>query len=133
MTEQPQQPKTRTITLTGRQPVRIVEDEWPEIAHGEWYDWEGEHEFQSNRKWQVHVRVRQHQDGRAIVYGSYNFSTAWQKERDVNARVGYVLEPGEDIPAAIRRVGSDLAERGADQGVRETVDATIAELPPVTL
>lgn len=47
--------KTRTITLTDRAPVRIVEAEWPEIASAREDSWS--------------LRVRQHDDGRILVYG----------------------------------------------------------------
>jgi hypothetical protein len=52
-----------TITLTGLQPVTIIEDDWPLIACAE-----------DTR----HLTVRQHQDGRAIVYGYYCHDTASQ-------------------------------------------------------
>ena len=62
-----QESKTRTITLTGRAPVRIREDEWPVIASGSYKDWDNQYEFQANREWKASIRVRQHPDGRKHV------------------------------------------------------------------
>jgi hypothetical protein len=106
--------KTRTITLTDRPPVKIRDDEWPLIAEGHWYD--SPHKHQANRE--CHIRVRQHEDGRAIVYAQYD--TAYQGER--GQRAGAVLTADEDIAAAIRRVG----ETGNCQ---QCIDYCIADLP----
>src|SRR6266705_5049674 len=73
--------KTRTITLTDRPPVTIREDDWPVIARADW--WEGEYEFQSNRT--AKLRVREHADGRRIIYGVA--TSQWQGERDRHAGV----------------------------------------------
>ena len=87
---------TRTITLTDRPPVKISEDAWPVIAEGRW--WEGQYDFQAHRDgW---LKVRQHADGRTLVYGAYN--TAYQTEHDL--RGGELLREGDDIAAAINRV-----------------------------
>ena len=80
-------PKTRTITLTDRPPVKIHEDDWPVIARAK--DWDNQHECQANRTW--HLRVREHADGRRIVYGVYG--TQFQGERD--AAGGYLVAATE--------------------------------------
>ncbi len=54
-----------TIVLSDAAPVSIVTANWPVIACAKW--WEGEHEFQSFRK--ARIYVREHSDGRRIVYG----------------------------------------------------------------
>lgn len=110
--------KTRTITLTDRPPVRIIEAEWPTIASAT--DYEGQHECQADRHWRL--TVRQHADGRAIVYGVY--ATRWQGEHDRHA--GELLEAGADIIAAIKRIGEEV---GTERSVREC----IADLPAVEL
>jgi len=122
--------KTRTITLSGKPPIRIREDDWPVIAHGtyEWFD--NRYRSQAFRTTDLDVRVRQHADGRAIVYGVYDYSTAWQGERSNVQRVGDVVDAGGDLVAAIQRVGSDLVDRGVDAStVRDVVNECIATLP----
>lgn len=111
-------PKTRVITLTGRAPVRIVEADWPLIARAS--DHDGYVASQADRTWTL--RVRQHDDGRTIVYGVY--STSWQGERDEAA--GELLDAGEDIPAAIHRVAESC-------GCERLVAACIADLPAEVL
>jgi hypothetical protein len=120
------QPKTRTITLTDRPPVKIREDEWPEIASAK--DWDNTHESQANRRWNLRVRQNQ-KDGRTIVYGTY--STQWQDER--GAAAGELLTPPSDasikddewyvwdaIPAAIKRVAANCnCERIADECIAD--------------
>lgn len=126
--------KTRTITLTGRPPVKIREDQWPIIACGSYEYYDNQHRFQANRTTDLDIRVRQHADGRAIVYGVYQYDTVFQHERNVVHRVGYVLEPGEDIIEAIQRVGRDLIDRDVDAAiVRDVIDECIADLPAVEL
>lgn len=125
-------PKMRTITLTDRAPVRIVEDQWPEIASA--CDWDNAHECQANRRWQLRVRQNK-QDGRTIVYGTY--STQWQNERA--AAAGELLTPPEgsvisetdwliwdEIPAAIKRVAANC-------GCERIADECIAGLPAESL
>lgn len=116
------EPRRRTITLTGRPPVRIVEDEWPVIARAR--DWEGEYEVQSGRKWWLYVR--QHQDGRALVYGRH--ATSYRDESDLAA--GELLDAtptGLGLAESIRRVGESL---GAGEVL---IDRCIADLPPEDL
>ena len=87
---------TRTITLTDRRPVKIKDADWDLIAESRWYD--GQIESQANRSgW---LKVRQHADGRAIVYGSLRSS--WQNETCL--RGGELLAKGADLAAAINRV-----------------------------
>lgn len=121
-------PKYRTITLTDRAPVRIDEEQWPEIASAR--DWDNTHECQANRRW--NLRVRQHRvDGRTIVYGTY--STQFQNER--GAAAGEIITPPDDapvsedswyvwdeIPAAIKRVAANC-------GCDRIADECIADLP----
>ncbi len=91
--------KTRTITLTGRPPVKIREDEWPIVASAK--AWDNQYEFQANRTWRL--TVRQHADGRAIVYGVC--TSQWEGEHE--RRGGEILDAGADLAAAIVRVGAD--------------------------
>ncbi len=107
--------KTRTITLTDRPPVRISEAAWPVIASARRHD--GQIEPQANRRW--YLTVRQHSDGRTIVYGVYD--TVLTGGEPLAA--GELLDAGEDIVAAIRRVGKDAA---CSESV---IAACIADLP----
>ena len=58
--------KKRTVTLTDRPPVKISEAAWPVIAKASNHD--THYEVQANNLW--HITVREHDDGRRIVYGS---------------------------------------------------------------
>lgn len=104
----------RTITMTNRPPVRIEDDNWPVLAEGSEFD--GQFEAQANRR--AWIKVRQHEDGRTLVYGKY--TTCYQGERDRAG--GELLQPGADIVAAIRRMSNLLGWENLDQRV-------IADLP----
>jgi hypothetical protein len=132
----------RTITLTNRPPVRIDEDQWPVIADGTWTDHDGQVECQANRRWKMHIRVRQHTDGRAVVYSVYEYDTQFQHEADFTARSGQLLACSEDISAAIIAVGDNLYSRlqdvdgNAAEGrchIRAAVAECIGELPAEVL
>lgn len=123
-----EQPKTRTITLTDRAPVKIREDEWPEIAAAK--DWDNQHESQANRRWTLRVRQNR-KDGRTIVYGTY--SSQFRNER--GAAAGELLTPPsgaeikedewyvwDEIPAAIKRVAARC-------NCEHIADECIADLP----
>ena len=129
--------KYRTITLTDRAPVRIREDLWPIIAHGSFTYHDGTIRQQANRLCDIDIRVRQHADGRSIVYGIYKYDTHFAHEQCEIYRVGVLLEPNADLTAAIKEIGNQLIERINDSSmhrhVRDTVDDCIADLPPETL
>lgn len=112
--------KTRTITLSNRPPVKIKESEWPMIAKASWCD-NPAIPVQANRS--ASVRVRQHADGRSIVYGVYE--SQWQGESTLKS--GVLLDKGADIAAAINEVVNEI-------GVTTTMAAEcIADLPAVEL
>jgi len=89
-----------TITLTGRRPVEVDDDEWPIIARASWHNgqtqWDAEH-FQE-------LIVREHEDGRAIVYGVFRSPLPGERDR----RGGELVPPDGDIPEAIYRVAEHL-------------------------
>jgi len=106
--------KTRTITLTGRRPVTIDEDEWPVIAKTSGDNYDG---TDPARHWQASdrgeideysLRVRQHEDGRAIVYGTY--AESWHSGHEGLTHAGYVVTPDKNhtIEHAIQQTGTDL-------------------------
>lgn len=113
----------RTITLTGRPPVKINEDNWPVLASASDSEHDGQVECQANRKSSWWIKVRQHEDGRAIVYAGYSYTANWQNARDYAAKRGVMLEIGEgdgarptdeQICRAIREVCEDIAGAECD-------------------
>ncbi|MCA9180563.1 MAG: hypothetical protein KDA51_03900 [Planctomycetales bacterium] len=125
----------RTITLTGRPPVRISDDNWPTLASASDKDWDNEYEFQANRITKWFIGVRQHRDGRAIVYATYSYSTNWQGERDASKKCGQMLDAGssiDDIIRAIEYVCDDMGA-GGDGKWDELKAECIADLPAVEL
>lgn len=139
--------KTRTITLTDRPPVTIREDDWPILATGSADDDDSDGRGnRPNREWTRTIRVRQHEDGRAIVYGIYDYETAFQGASGAAARRGTLLAAPvtpDQIIEAIRAIGDELAEAESDAAIEESrkdsrqwrvaVQACIADLPAVTL
>ena len=111
--------KVRTVTLTGRPPVRVSEDVWPVIASARRGD--GKVECQDNHRW--HLTVRQHADGRTIVYGSEDSGPGGVHQGYEPAYAGELLAAGADIASAIIRVGTDARCSKAMQ------DECIADLP----
>lgn len=108
--------KYRTITLTNRPPVRIVDagddsPDWGRIAVGR-YDWhDGEVRSQANRTRKGFIAVRtDREDKRAIVYGVADYSTTYQGEADAMKRGGYLLETTDPakIIEAIHKVARDI-------------------------
>lgn len=117
---------TIKISLTDRPPVKIDKTKWGLVASASWHD--GEVECQANsRAW---IKVRRHDDGRQIVYGLLDSQR--HEERDVYA--GYLVAKGEDVIAAIHRVGReidrpDLAQYTIqDLPVEDLDDAPAAEV-----
>ncbi len=106
------EPKQRTITLTNAAPVRIRDIDWPILSQSTWDD-----DADTLTWW---LKVRQHADGRALVYGGRDHDS----EPDV--RGGELVETGGDIVGAIRRVAATV-------GAKECGDECIARLPAVEL
>lgn len=136
--------KTRIITLTGAPPVRIVESDWPRVAHGYGVEFDGEYQIQANRVLKYGIAVRQHEDGRAIVYGYYDYDSRWQGEKSHTYKAGYVVpaQPKGDEPlgvcdpvvSAIGKVAADLCNFGASEDLIDKAEREcIADLPPVDL
>jgi hypothetical protein len=127
------------ITLTDRPPVKIRKDDWPILAEATDSDCDSEYEFQANRTSKWALRVRQHDDGRAIVYGTYSHNSHFLHERNYGFREGELLQatPIEELPAAIRRVGRKMAEQDhcGDDARRwaQIINDCIADLPPVEI
>ena len=121
---------TRTITLTGRPPVRINDEAWGLIASASDKDYDGQVECQANRvsKWGVYVR--RHDDGRAIVYATYSYSSNWRNERCYSAKGGVLLGKDctdDDIVRSINSVCGDIASREHYGDDAQRWDALAAE------
>ena len=121
---------TLTITLTVRKPVKITKEDWPILAKADASDHDGKVEFQANRRWSWRLAVRQHSDGRAIVYGVYTYSSLYQGERCHDVRGGELV-PAGDIVAAIQRVGEWMQANAPKDGERfaEVTRECLADLP----
>lgn len=126
--------KTRTITLTDRRPVTIRESEWPELASATGDSFRGDvgRYQQARARGEIDtysLRVRQHADGRAIVYGVLDAAiAAWrQPAGGEDHRGGELLDGGSDLAAALRRVGESC--RLPDSVIRDAV----ADLPAETI
>ena len=106
--------KMRTITLTGRPPVRIADDDWPALASASYHEYDGQYDFQANEHDRGVIKVRQHADGRAIVYATASYETAWQGRSEWDRKAGELLPADaastEQIIAAIGRVHATMAE-----------------------
>lgn len=133
--------KIRTITLTISAPVKIHEEEWPVIAQATgrsricYHTPIPDHEVDS-----YSLRVRQHADGRTIVYGVLAASPAWTGTE--SRRGGEILiPPGDGPPTADdgRVVGDEAIVRairkvGLECGLPESVIRDcIADLPATKL
>jgi hypothetical protein len=143
--EPPQpEPKKRTITLTNRAPIRIVEADWPIIAEGGCgEDWGDEY----NSGWEIQIKVRRHihaaerysGQGVEIVHAKYVRNVPREEDCEM-VRVGRVLE-GLDtgglrneaaLCQQIIEVGAELQERIFSDELRKHVvhalDAVFAKL-----
>lgn len=130
--------KTLKIVLTGRRPVIIDVDAWPVVARGLYVSQDNEpNEY--NRKTEVDIKVRQHVDGRSIVYGTYDYDTRWQHEDCARYRAGVIV--GSDDAAtcdglvnAVLETAENLISRGGDDtAVGAAANDCIRDLPAETL
>ena len=89
--------------------------------------------------WEANIRVRQHEDGRAIVYGRYDHETQFQGEEDIVAKAGVLVQAGGNLVSAISEVADTLIEATVDfdEGIRDQIAAAylgcINSLPALDL
>jgi len=119
--------KMNVIPLTDCPPVRIKEDEWPILAHGDYRN------FICNQLWCVHIYVRQHNDGRCIVYGTYDFDSLYEDKPNIEVYAGVFLNHSEnDMIVGIHDVGEILRNAvDCDSAIHisSAVRKCIADLP----
>jgi len=126
----------RTITLSDRPPVTVNEEDWGFIAVVRDSEHDGQVEYQANSKSKWFLGVRQHDDGRTIVYATYYYSTNWQNARDFSAKHGVMLPKDcttDDICKAIKEVANRMEScEAADEDNKRwssLADACIADMP----
>lgn len=116
------------IVLTGPRPVRISSQEWPIITEAKtlltYLFYENEYaEGVQQTFGHERLAVRQHHDGKALVYGYLRFE-GWPEQFNIfNDRGGTLVETGSDLAAAIKQVGTALHLQA------ETIRACVNGLP----
>ena len=126
--------KMITIAMSEQPPVRVSAELWPIIASADWHD--GKVECQANHV--RFIRVRQHEDGRRIVYGKLDSGPGGVPQGWRGSHAGYLIPaidatrnhptkvtiiPDEDATIrAIRRVAGVI-------GDDEMGSECIADLP----
>jgi hypothetical protein len=107
--------ETTVINLSDSRPVRIKLADWPRVVD---VANDTDHNNQElNRR--HYIRVHQHADGRAIVYGWRESS--WQGEHGVEA--GYRCDQS-DVPEKINQVGEAIS------APTWLIQEAISDLPP---
>ena len=116
------------ITMSERRPLTIVKADWPIIATAFRHD--GQVECQANHEWMI--SVREHRDGRRIVYGylragnggvpagwrgaAGGFLVAPTEEcRDINSGPLSHVPDDDETVRAIRRVGGIVIDELAEE------------------
>jgi hypothetical protein len=103
-----------TITMSETAPVKINLATWPKIASASAHD--GQVECQANTEW--YIAVREHDDGRRIVYGWQQAGNGGKPAGYRRKDAGYLISPRDGTmrqPAA----GGPLTSKHPDE------DATI--------
>lgn len=79
--------KTITITMSETAPVEVDPEQWPVIASASTHD--GKVECQANTEWVI--KVREHADGRRLVYGSQSAGNGGQYAGYRGKDAGYLI------------------------------------------
>lgn len=116
--------KTITITMSETAPVKVDPEQWPVIASADRHD--GKVECQANTEWVI--RVREHADGRRLVYGSQSAGNGGQYAGYRGKDAGYLISVAQDKAReeqtirAIRRVAGVI-------GAEDLGAECVADLP----
>lgn len=92
--------KIIVVQMSERSPVKIDPALWPQIASAQSHD--GEVRCQANTEY--YIRVRQHADGRRLVYGAKVAGGGGYDARFQELRGGYLLAAGADEQETIRAI-----------------------------
>ena len=114
------------ITLGGRAPVLIVNAEWPKIASAVEFD--SIYEANAHTVWTI--TVREHGDGRRIVYGTALAGPNGAHLGFKEYRTGTILHKVGSIDHDTIRA---IAECATLIGTQKLSQSCIANLPPVEL
>lgn len=101
--------KKLKITMSERLPVTIDPELWPVIARA--YRHDGSVESQANNEYDI--VVREHGDGRRIVYGSHEAGDGGQCPDFRATRVGFLIDrdpTAAETIRAIRRCGGAIGD-----------------------
>lgn len=128
--------KIRTITLSDRPPVKIDEDLWPILAQAkDAVDRRNGTPLPRDECAKWSLIVRQHADGRAIVYGVASApGEGWPSHGASDWKGGELIPrevPVQAIVEAIKRVGGDMMALGG--APTSIVRECIADMPPEEL
>lgn len=115
------------VLMSERAPVKIDPEDWAIIAEAA--DYSGPHESQANHKW--FIKVREHEDGRRLVYGQLVRGPGGAPAGWKSAYAGFVIDPKKDDVSnetvrAIRRVAGLI-------GNHDLGSECVADLPVETL
>jgi len=109
-----------TISMSETSPVRIDPAAWPIVAEADRHD--GQVRCQATNEWWL--AVREHADGRRIVYGCHVAGDGGQYAGFRPRHAGWLLDAGADVARAIRRVAGVI---GDEQLAAECIAALPAQ------
>lgn len=124
---------TITITLSERRPIKINPEDWPVIAEAKTFT--GGNGLECQASTVSYIKVRQHEDGRRIVYGALQRGNGGMPLGWRGADGGFIVEASErgrhnpneeETVRAIRRVAGIV---GDDEESGSLAYECIAALP----
>jgi hypothetical protein len=119
-----------TIAMSERRPVTIDRKAWPVVAWAK--AWDNQHECQANHVWEI--AVREHADGRRLVYCEYDSGPGGTCIGFRPIRGGYLLDQPDLGPEAMAESTIRAIRRCAGIIDRPDLgDECIADLPAETL